>query len=194
MLETGQHQSQDIKIALDQEHDALLPNRGAGSVEVVEHRALVVHRRLGGVQVLRLPGPEQPTTKADDPSAGVVNREEQSFPEPRHHGPIVPLLAEPGLEQPFLRNAQPGHFLEQPLATRRIAEPQLRRPIEWDLPFDQVAPGALGLGRFAQLAGEPLLGGREGGEERFAWIGPLARGTLRNHDPDLAGTSFTADG
>ena len=76
VLHAGEHEPQDIEVALDQDDRLLLPDRALRLMQVVELASLVKDRVLGRVEILGLTGAEQPSAESHRASAKIVNREE----------------------------------------------------------------------------------------------------------------------
>ena len=112
----------DVDIALDRDHPALVAGRLAGAMVVKEQRALVEELGLRRIQVFRLGARvERPAAERDDPAAAIVNREHHAVLETVvGHGDALAMDEQTGLD----------HLLRfDALGRERVAQREfLRRP------------------------------------------------------------------
>jgi hypothetical protein len=100
-LDPRRHQPERVEVPLHEDHALVATDRVARLVQVVEDLPLLEDLRVGGVEVLRLPRPEQAPAEPDEVPARVVDGEHQPVAEPRPR--LLVLLAlhqEPRREEP----------------------------------------------------------------------------------------------
>jgi hypothetical protein len=143
-------QGEDVGIPLDHQRPVLLRHRGAGPVEPVEDLRLVEEVGLRGVDVLRfLVVARRPASEAEDPPAGVSDREHDAGAEAVVLLPLLAALDEPDAVHLRHREARPLPGDEDLVpGTRR--EPDAEVP---QRPLRQPARGEV----LARLAGLPRL-------------------------------------
>ena len=104
VLDAGLREPDHVGVSLDDERLAAPRDGGPSAVQVVEHLVLLVDRRLGGVEVLRLlagPGVARQDARAEPDAVPlqVVDRERQAPAEPVAHRSVVATGREARLEQ-----------------------------------------------------------------------------------------------
>ena len=104
VLDAGLHQPDHVGVALDHEDLAAARDRGARAGQVEQHLVLLVDRRLGGVQVLRLlararVGRQDPGAEPDAAALQIVDRERDPPAEPVADRALVAARGQPRLQQ-----------------------------------------------------------------------------------------------
>ncbi len=185
MLDAGEPQAQRVEVPLHEQRVLRLANGMARFVEIVQHPPLVEHLRLGRVEVLRLAIAQHASAEPDHAPAQVVNREQQTPPEPRAQRPALTLERQAGGFERLGSNPQPLHGLEKRRPRGREPQPPGLEGFELEPPAREVAPRPIGLARLAQLSGVPLLGNRHGLEEWLARVGSRLR-SFGDRDADAS--------
>ncbi len=190
IFDAGAIEGQQVEVALDDDHLAGAADRLARAVHPVENAALVIDRRLGRVDVFRLPVAEGASAEGRHPAALAVDGKDQPAAEQVVVG--APVLA--GADQP--ENAGSFGFDALPVEETRQRLPALRGVTQLEAGGDrsvvspplEITPGRFTLGRLHQDAvveiGHRLINAVQrlafaAASLRFG-IGPL----LLHHDAD----------
>ncbi len=170
-----------IGIALDHHHLPLLPDRGLGQVQPVEHLGLLVQGRFGGVEVLGalVVVVEPARAKADHLARHVADRPHQAPAEAVVDLARLPLGDQARCSQFRLGEALGAQVVGQVgPALGRIADAELLGDVSPEAALQQEVAPDLGLGG-AQLRGIELGRHPMGVEQALA----LARGALGPRPP-----------
>ena len=111
-------------------------------MQPVQQLALAEHGRLGGVEVLRLAGPEQATAEAHDARRRILDREDQPVPKARSRlaGPVG-RMQQAGLDQPLVVEAERVQVrAHQPQLARGEAEPHPVGQLATHLALLEISP------------------------------------------------------